>query len=261
MNRSQSPDASTDSSDDGDSRNRTNVRKESNQSRSNNQKHQNHHSNSSSQKSSQKETPKNINELLKNALEEASMRHGEEDDEPILLEAPGGGGIDIHGKTINPRDSDDDENDNSSNSNELDEADRNDRVLAKIRKQKQKAIEEEERKVAEMKFNHEALLPVKADMHQRAKFIPLRLTYEERKELRLVNSTIAVSNYTNIVDLPFKNKMKRRHAQLQAIVSFLTGLMTAQDYAQGQALISDRNFNPHEGDYVNLYSTFIFIHH
>lgn len=76
-------------------------------------------------------------------------------------------------------------------------------------------------------------------MEERAKYIPLRLTYEERKELRLVNATITVSNYTNAVDLPFKSKAKRHHAQLQAIVSFLSGTVCTVNFT----LIIFRSFD------------------
>lgn len=38
-----------------------------------------------------------------------------------------------------------------------------------------------------------------------------------------------------------KNKTKRRHAQLQHIVAFLSGLVAASDYAAGQRVLEDRN--------------------
>jgi hypothetical protein len=60
-------------------------------------------------------------------------------------------------------------------------------------------------------------------MSDRAKYIPLRLTYEERKNLRLVNASIKVSDYTTAVDVEFKSKSKRKHTQLQHICAFLTG--------------------------------------
>jgi hypothetical protein len=110
---------------------------------------------------------------------------------------------------------------------------------------KQKAIEDEERKVAEMVFDIDDLIP-SDNMEERCKYIPLRLTYEERKSLRLVNATINVSNYTNVVDQPFKTKTKRQHAQLQSIVSFLSGLIASIDYSKGQEVILDRNFSPYQ---------------
>ncbi len=41
-------------------------------------------------------------------------------------------------------------------------------------------------------------------------------------------------------------KAKRRHAQLQNICAFLSGLVAASDYSNGQLLVEDRNFVPHE---------------
>lgn len=85
-----------------------------------------------------------------------------------------------------------------------------------------------------------------SNIRERAKYIPLRLTYEERKSLRLVAAAINVSDYTNIVDINFKQRARRQHTQLQQIVAFLTGLVSAMDYEQGQQVLKDRNFALHE---------------
>lgn len=85
-----------------------------------------------------------------------------------------------------------------------------------------------------------------SNIRERAKYIPLRLTYEERKTLRLVTAAIAVSDYTNIVDVNFKQRARRQHTQLQQIVAFLTGMVSAMDYEQGQQVLQDRNFQMHE---------------
>lgn len=84
------------------------------------------------------------------------------------------------------------------------------------------------------------------DMLMRAKYIPLRLSYVERKALRLVNAAINVSDYTSTVDREFKSKSRRQHLQLQQICAFLSGLVSANDYAEGQDVLSDRNFIPYE---------------
>ena len=53
-----------------------------------------------------------------------------------------------------------------------------------IREEKARlAMEEEERRVAALTFDDDALLPFD-DMRERARYIPLRLSYEERKVLR-----------------------------------------------------------------------------
>ena len=69
------------------------------------------------------------------------------------------------------------------------------------------AMEEEERRVAALTFDEDALLPFD-DMKERAKYIPLRLSYDERKSLRTVNAAINVSDYTNTIDVQFKSKAR-----------------------------------------------------
>ena len=166
---------------------------------------------------------KEINEVLRKALEEAS-KPGIGDEEPEVLEAPGG--VETHGRMEEAVDEEE---------------------LARRREyeEKQRAIFEEERRVAELSFDPEALLPTE-QMEERAKYIPLRLTYEERKTLRLVNASVNVSDYTTSVDILFKSKAKRPHMQLQYIVAFLSGLIVATDYRCGQEVIADRNFVPFE---------------
>ena len=163
-----------------------------------------------------------INQLLKSALDAAAVP-GVGDEEPEVLEAP------MH---VEPDHS---------------EERMSRRAAEKIAEEKRKAIEAEERRVAELTFDPDALLPFE-DMKERAKYIPLRLTYEERKNLRLVNSCINVSDYSNAVDVPFKNKAKRHHTQLQHIVAFLSGIVAAMDYENGQKVLEDRNFGPYERD-------------
>lgn len=178
---------------------------------------------------------KNINEILQSALARAS-EPGQGDEEPEVLEAPGGGSEEVTG---------------------IDQVTAAETaVAAKARAQeilaaKQKAIEEEERRVAEMTFDLDSLQPMD-HMAERAKYIPLRLTYEERKSLRLVTATISVSDYTNNVDQVFKNRARRPHVQLQSIVSFVSGLIASLDYSRGQELVADRNLAPHEATLQNL---------
>ena len=87
----------------------------------------------------------------------------------------------------------------------------------------QKQFDDEEAKVAMLNdINNAVNLPsaTSDDMVERAKYIPIRLTYEERKSLRLVSAAIHVSDYTNSVDVVFKNRARRHHVRLQQIVSF-----------------------------------------
>lgn len=106
------------------------------------------------------------------------------------------------------------------------------------------SMAQQERRSLELHAKIEAsgvLLPAE-DVVERARYIPLRLSYEERKSLRLVVSAINVSDYTSAVDVVFRNKARRQHVQLQQIVAFLTGLVASHDYKEGQALLGDRNF-------------------
>lgn len=84
------------------------------------------------------------------------------------------------------------------------------------------------------------------DMTLRARYIPLRLTYEERKHLRRVNAALNVSDYTTSVDIPFKSATKRDRARLQNICAFLTGIVATTDLEKGTALLENRNLDEHE---------------
>lgn len=80
-------------------------------------------------------------------------------------------------------------------------------------------------------------------MEERAKYIPMRLTLEERKRLRLLEAALRVSEYTDRIDiLSYSSKTKRIHAQIRELCAILCGLTVAADYARGQELIRDRNF-------------------
>ena len=73
---------------------------------------------------------------------------------------------------------------------------------------------------------------------ERAKYIPLRLRLDERKNLRLLEAALGVSEYTDKVDvLSWKSKTSRIHAQIKDICAILSGLMVATNYKEGQKLI------------------------
>jgi hypothetical protein len=107
-----------------------------------------------SAKAAPKKEPRNINQILRKALEEASTP-GEGDAEPEVLEAPGG--REVHGR----------------DSAAEEEEKRERQALL----EKQRLIFEEERRVAELSFDPHAVLPCER-MDERAKYIPLRLSYE-----------------------------------------------------------------------------------
>ena len=52
---------------------------------------------------------------------------------------------------------------------------------------------------------------------ERSKYIPVRLTSEERKYLRLVESVISVTDYTGKVDADFPSASKRSHLILKQV--------------------------------------------
>lgn len=82
-----------------------------------------------------------------------------------------------------------------------------------------------------------------AQIIERSKYIPLRLKYEERKFLRLLEAGLNVSEYTDKVDVViYGSKSKRIVAQIKELCSILSGLVLAADYKVGQQLFQDRDF-------------------
>ncbi|GAW83484.1 conserved protein, unknown function [Plasmodium gonderi] len=75
------------------------------------------------------------------------------------------------------------------------------------------------------------------------KFIPLRLTYEERLYLRLLESALEVSEYTDKIDVFHSgSKSKKIIKEIKTLCSILSGLVIANNYENGQKLIKDRDF-------------------
>eukprot|EP01083_Nonionella_stella_P053015 140458_1 len=80
-------------------------------------------------------------------------------------------------------------------------------------------------------------------MAERAKFIPLRLALRERKFMRLVDSMLDVSEYTDRVDIiSSSSKRQRIVVQLKEVCAILTGLVVACDYKEGQKLLKSPTF-------------------
>ncbi|PNH09778.1 hypothetical protein TSOC_003592 [Tetrabaena socialis] len=78
---------------------------------------------------------------------------------------------------------------------------------------------------------------------ERAKYIPLRLSHDERKLLRLLEAALNVSEFVDKVDiLTWRNKNQRIHAQIKDLCAILSGLLVATNYKKGQDLIRDRDF-------------------
>lgn len=78
---------------------------------------------------------------------------------------------------------------------------------------------------------------------RQVKYIPMRLTVEERKLLRLLQAALNVSEYTDKIDiLSYTSKLKRIVVQLKEICSILIGLTISSDFKKGTSLIDDKNF-------------------
>jgi hypothetical protein len=90
---------------------------------------------------------------------------------------------------------------------------------------------------------------------ERSKFIPLRLTMNERKFLRLLEAALQVSEYTDKIDtLSFgSSKTKRIVSQIRELCTILSGLVFSVDYKQGQELFADRDFESNSDFYQRIF--------
>lgn len=90
---------------------------------------------------------------------------------------------------------------------------------------------------------------------ERSRYIPLRLTYAERKFLRLVEAALSVSEYTDKVDTIGYglSRAKRIVQQIRELCAILSGLVLAADYKLGQELFQDRNFEANAEFYQNVF--------
>jgi len=92
------------------------------------------------------------------------------------------------------------------------------------------------------------------DLIERSKHVPLRLTLEERKLLRLCEAALDVSEYTDKVDiLSWKNKTGRIHEQIRDICAVLSGLAVAANYEVGQKMIKDRSFEDNAEYFADVF--------
>jgi len=93
-----------------------------------------------------------------------------------------------------------------------------------------------------------------AEFTERTKYIPLRLTWSERKSLRLCEAALNVSEYTDKVDiLTWKSKTGRIHEQIRDICAILSGLAVAADYEVGQRMIRDRSFEQNSDYFSSVF--------
>ncbi|KEP50440.1 putative adenylosuccinate lyase [Rhizoctonia solani 123E] len=95
----------------------------------------------------------------------------------------------------------------------------------------------------------------KSFLSKRAKSIPLRLTLQERKLLRLLESALHVSEYTDRVDILSysSTRTKRAAAQIRELCAILSGLCLAADYKTGQELFEGRDFAANEDWFARVF--------
>ncbi|KAG7926066.1 hypothetical protein KL925_003828 [Ogataea polymorpha] len=91
-------------------------------------------------------------------------------------------------------------------------------------------------------------------IRRNVRFIPLRLSYEERQLLRLLEATLSVSEYTDRVDiLSYRSRTKRIVEQLREICSILAGLVVSSNMKVGQKLIQDKTFSDNQEWYKTVF--------
>jgi len=89
---------------------------------------------------------------------------------------------------------------------------------------------------------------------ERTKYIPLRLTYEERKYLRLLEATLNVSEYTDKIDIiVYSSRAKRIVNQIKEFCSILSGLVLSADYREGQRLFQNKSFEDNEEFFQTIF--------
>lgn len=92
------------------------------------------------------------------------------------------------------------------------------------------------------------------EIKNQAKYIPLRLTSEERQLFKLLDSALNVSDYTNKIDIfSYTSKSKRIISQLKEICSILLGLVISKNMKIGTELIVNKNFKDNEKWFQNIF--------
>lgn len=74
----------------------------------------------------------------------------------------------------------------------------------------------------------------------------MRLTYDERKYLRLIDATMHVSHYTDHMDTAQNvnaNAARKLALQMKQLCAVLTGMQVSHNYEQGQQLLQSREFS------------------
>ncbi|CDR96828.1 UPF0652 protein [Babesia bigemina] len=89
---------------------------------------------------------------------------------------------------------------------------------------------------------------------QIAKFAPLRLNLGERKLMRLLDSTLHVSEYTDKIDILHEGSKTRRIVkEIKEVCAILSGLAIAHNYDDGQRLVRDREYAANAEFFRNVF--------
>lgn len=126
----------------------------------------------------------------------------------------------------------------------------------------QDILEETPQVPTEMKY--ESMIPkdmpdtieqhIMKGIKRQVKYIPMRLTLDERKLLRLLQAALNVSEYTDKIDiLAYTSKLRRIVVQLKEICSILVGLTISCDFKKGTEMINDRDFKDNEDFFKQIF--------
>jgi hypothetical protein len=92
-----------------------------------------------------------------------------------------------------------------------------------------------------------------SNLFEKTKHIPVRLLYEERKDLRILESALYISEYTSKIDILAYNKKGRIITQLTEICTYLSGLLLTSNYNLGQKLLSDKKIKENEEFFQHMF--------
>eukprot|EP01031_Cornospumella_fuschlensis_P042612 gene42612-52067_t len=91
----------------------------------------------------------------------------------------------------------------------------------------------------------------------RYKYIPMRLSAEERKLLQVLESALEVCEYTDVVDVTFshtkKSKLSRIIESLVDVLSIACGLIVSSNLSKGEGIVADRSLNDNVPLFTDLF--------
>jgi len=130
----------------------------------------------------------------------------------------------------------------------------NDNAINLIQSEPDVNIDEINFDVSKSIFTNEDIQDVGQWYVERTKYIPLRLTYQERKYLRLLEATLNVSEYTDKIDIiVYSSRAKRIVNQIKEFCSILSGLVLSADYREGQRLFENKSFEDNEEFFQTIF--------